>query len=248
MQNDNLFKFKNSPTCLDWLRFTSGEDHAGELILLSCDVKGNIYKWNLNTNEHVRYFPENKPITQIRSRADSYTVAVGYKQGTIVILDVRTEQMKIQHKLKTHQDSINCLCWCLKGTQFNKLPADDLTQVLCSSSEDKTIKLWCALKGTELKSIRAPGGQQQTGSQQNKINYTAVCWPSGGPLMSASFKGELYHYDSDADKWCSFVSPAKVEYLAAHKKIVYDISSYNGVVFTLSLDRLVPILLVFFLN
>ena len=53
-----------------------------ESFLVSCDVKGNIYKWNLNNNEHFRYFPENKPITQVKSCKSHNLIAVGYKQGT----------------------------------------------------------------------------------------------------------------------------------------------------------------------
>ena len=91
------------PTCLDWLNF---DENTSDSILVSCDSKGNIFKWNLTTNAHIRYFPENKPITQVRSCPNKWIVAVGYKQGTIVILDVKSDTMKINHKLKLHEDTI----------------------------------------------------------------------------------------------------------------------------------------------
>ncbi len=80
---------QNVPTCLDWLKFDIKEEESQiDLILFSCDFKGNIFKWNLNTNSHTRYFPENKPITQVKSCPNKHIIAVGYKQGIIVILGI----------------------------------------------------------------------------------------------------------------------------------------------------------------
>ena len=115
--------------------------------------------------------------------------------------------MKILHKLKNHEDSINFLFWFpiresdSNSDDFKKLEAiyktNDLSMILCSSSEDKTIRLWCASKGEQLKLIKAPGVNtssaskttQAKGQQQvAKINYTPLCWPNPTTLISGSFK------------------------------------------------------------
>jgi WD40 repeat protein len=179
--------------------------NIGNSFLVSCDVKGNIYKWNLNTNEHFRYFPENKPITQVKSCKSHSLIAVGYKQGTICILDINTEQMKIMFKLKNHEDTINCLCWfpfdslnsdSNEVEKFQSLfSVENAKIVLCSSSEDKTIRLWDGLKGNELKCIKSPGNSSSSSSRKNsqfqavaKINYTPLCWPSPRYIVTGSFK------------------------------------------------------------
>jgi WD40 repeat protein len=131
-----------------------------------------------------------------------------------VILDVKNDQMKILNKLKNHEDSINCLCWypsiqnsdeledpaLLDKIRINLENVSNLNRVLCSSSEDKTIRFWCSEKGIQLKCIKAPGlstvvdakstknTKNQAQVQTAKINYTPLCWPTGQFLLSGSFK------------------------------------------------------------
>ncbi len=63
---------------MDWLDHPDSlnEDNLNK-ILISCDIKGNIFKWNVKSNESVRYFSENKPATQIKACPNSYLIAVG---------------------------------------------------------------------------------------------------------------------------------------------------------------------------
>ena len=77
------------------------------------------------------------------------------------------------------------------------LNVTDLSMVLCSSSEDKTVRVWCATRGVELKCVKSPGTGQSLSSARKsgqnsqsvaKINYTPLCWPSSRYLISGSFK------------------------------------------------------------
>ena len=121
-----------------------------------------------------------------------------------MILDVKTEHMKIVHKLKNHEDSINCLFWCpieKESSQAKSLQGlwnvDDSSMLFCSSAEDKTVRVWCAEKGTQLRCFKAPGAQTQTsrGKQQqqqdkqiSKISYTPLLWSEPRFLLSGSYK------------------------------------------------------------
>ena len=175
---------------------------SNEPILISCDIKGNIFKYNLTTGSHCRYFPENKPISQLKTCPNSHLVAIGYKQGTIVILDVKNEQMKIVHKLKNHDDTINCLSWFPDKKINNeqeevtellkcKWNTSEISHILCSSSEDKTIRLWCVDRGEEVQCVKAPGpsgSRSSSDKRMSNIAFTPLCWPDSRYLVSGSFK------------------------------------------------------------
>lgn len=121
--------------------------------------------------------------------------------------------MKLINKLKNHEDSINCLCWYPRvvrddaGTEvkikesLNYTDGDDLSTILCSSSEDKTIRWWCTEKGSEIKCVKAPGAVSINASarkvqtqQAVKINYTPLSWPKPHIVISGSFKYDLFFY------------------------------------------------------
>jgi len=238
---------QNVPVCLDWLQLDSNENTSNNMFLLSSDIKGNIFKYNIHTSAHTRYFPENKPISQMRVCPNSYIAAVGYKQGTIVILDVKSEQNKIIHKLKSHEDTINCLHWFpLNGIENEtdhkmrlKFSTENLSKILCSSSEDKTIRFWCTERGIELEKIDAPG-IKDTNKKPTSTNmgFTPLCWPIAKQILSSSFKGDLYTLDLTNQNgqavWRPFVGDKP------HKKVIYEIGACGSdKVITLSLDRLV---------
>jgi WD40 repeat protein len=145
----------------------------------------------MNTNSHTRYFPENKPITQLKICKNTFLAAIGYKHGSIVILNVEIDQMKIVHKFKCHEDAINYLYWNPNDKTNDFSQINDNSLVLCSSSEDKTIRFWSIENGTEIKFISAPtSGHASRNNQQksSKISFTPLCWPTSRYILSASYK------------------------------------------------------------
>lgn len=125
-------------------------------------------------------------------------------------MDIKNEQMKIVHKLKNHEDNINCLHWfpslatgtlndetCMQAFHQN-FSSPDSSLILCSSSEDKTIRFWCCTTGEQMKCIKAPGisSTAATSSSQNRaghkstanIAFTPLCWPTPKCIVSGSFK------------------------------------------------------------
>ena len=164
-------------------------------MLISGDAKGNIFKWNYNSNSHCRYFAENKPITQMKTCRNKQIAAVGYKHGCIVILNVQSDQMKILFKLKHHEDAINCLYWFPvlhndnEESHFSFDGINEQSLVLCSSSDDKTIRLWSVETGTQIRFINSPSLSGSSRSQkQVKVNFTPLCWPNQRYIISASYK------------------------------------------------------------
>lgn len=163
-------------TCIGWLK----ESEPCQIVV-SADLKGNIFKYNLVTSVHNRYYPEsNKPITQLSTHPDRPITAFGYKHGTILVIDMSVPQLNILYRLKTHEDAINCLIWTSRD-------------VIVSSSEDKWIRVWkvSGEQGEELKCIRAPGSSGGPGGAnrpQQTINYTPLCAPKPDLLLTASYK------------------------------------------------------------
>lgn len=123
-------------------------------------------------------------------------LAVGYKHGSIVILNVQSDQMKIVYKLKLHEDSINCLSWYpqssiddINDSQFKFDNVTEQSLVLCSSSDDKTVRIWSVENGTQIRFLNAPSVSGSSRSQkQVKVNYTPLCWASQRYILSASYK------------------------------------------------------------
>ena len=146
-----------------------------------------------------------------------------------------------------------------------EIDAEEMPFVLCSSSDDKTIRFWSAKSGKELKCVNAPG-QSNTAlatrskskqTQQSKISFTPLCWFRPGTLVSGTYSGDLVSLDLSptefdvsasrmdltnqqvlTGKWNKFEAE-KSEQL--HKKIIYDIVSVETSLITLSLDKLVRV-------
>ena len=79
----------------------------------------------------------------------------------------------------------------------SNLKVDDLTMVLCSSSDDRTVRLWSLTDGTQLRCIQAPAnstnetsatGNKASFTAANKIKFTPLCWPTAQYLVSSSFR------------------------------------------------------------
>ena len=138
-------------------------------------------------------------INILKTCKNKYLVAVGYKHGTIVIINAQSEQMKILFKLKSHEDAINYLYWNPKDEEKNLFKLNDQSLILCSSSDDKTIRFWSIEDGTLLKVIPAPiSGSLNRQQKSVRINLTPLCWPTSSHVLSASFKymsfqGSLLH-------------------------------------------------------
>ena len=112
--------------------------------------------------------------------------------------------MKILHKLKNHEDSINSLAWFPApinddNTDLQKIKSflnvDNLNMVLCSSSDDKTVRVWCASQGIQLKLLKIPSSGNSSSSRgsntQNKISFTPLCWPCPRYIVTGSFRYAL---------------------------------------------------------
>ncbi|GCC37940.1 hypothetical protein chiPu_0016450 [Chiloscyllium punctatum] len=132
-------------------------------LVVSGDEKGIVICWWYNRNDTHHFFPEPRTIFCLScSPHNENQVAVGYKDGMIVIIDINRKG-EVIHRLRGHDGEIHFLSWCpqLCEPQFlsdatsdtlglnGELMTEDTAKdcFLASGSRDQTIRIWNATKG-----------------------------------------------------------------------------------------------------
>ncbi|OWF45310.1 gem-associated protein 5-like [Mizuhopecten yessoensis] len=153
-------------------------------LVLSADDKGDIVSWQYLEGRLQTFSPENAGVMCLAcSPITAGTVAVGYKTGLILVLDVKREGQILQ-RLRGHDEDVQCLVWCpVPGENFkppkpeyrdlddpvsavevvDNNPAsaeeDDVDfgtdgHLLASGSKDKTIRIWSTDRGRQLLQLK----------------------------------------------------------------------------------------------
>ncbi|KAJ8298182.1 hypothetical protein KUTeg_024713 [Tegillarca granosa] len=142
-----------------------------EDLIVSGDDKGELVVWQLNDARIQTYCPEKGGIFCLAfSPFSAACVAVGYRTGVIVLVDVKKEGTILQ-RLRGHDEDIQSLVWCpVTGEDFTMKDTPNFGvegHLLASGSRDRTIRIWSTSKGRQLSLFRVPkpGGYFQRGDQ-----------------------------------------------------------------------------------
>ncbi|XP_077324510.1 gem-associated protein 5 isoform X2 [Lithobates pipiens] len=217
-------------------------------LLVTGDEKGIVVCFWSNRNDGQQFFPEPRTIFCLScSPHQEDLVAVGYKDGMIVLIDI-SRRGDVVHRLRGHDDEIHCLAWCLHPreeelnqkledapAEQNSANGDLLPETenkdcyLASGSKDQTIRIWNSSTGKGVSTLKLPylkrrGSGIDTGIKERL--WLTLYWPHGHPtqLLSSCFGGELLLWDlakSGKQKWSILGSSEGQN----HTRIVFNLCS-----------------------
>ncbi|XP_028403768.1 gem-associated protein 5-like [Dendronephthya gigantea] len=222
-------------------------------LIYSGDEKGHLLCWDHQQNEVNGHFPLTGQITCISCAPDEEgVVAVGYKNGQIVVLLVRKDKMEVVNLLKGHNDEVHCLVWSpvpageLPPQIFGESKQQESGFVLASGSRDKTIRLWDVSLGQFIALVHVPNKSSKGKASRDDYHmksrlWNTLCWPRSDPscLLSSGFNGDILTWNlskTSKQKWQLFNE-------GKHSRIVFSICHCvtNDVIVSVSMDRQIHI-------
>uniref|UniRef100_A0A8C9WXC8 Gem nuclear organelle associated protein 5 n=1 Tax=Sander lucioperca TaxID=283035 RepID=A0A8C9WXC8_SANLU len=210
-------------------------------LVVSGDEKGVVVCHWHNTGDTASFFPEPRTIFCLTCSPHTWSsVAVGYKDGMIVLIDV-SKKGEVTHRLRGHEDEIHSLAWSpLAGEDaFYSRPEDTNDGVsagdvagcyLASGSKDQTVRIWSSSKGKAVMTLKLPYLKKRGSAVDPGVKerlWLHVHWPKGQPtqLVSSCFGGELVMWDltrAGKQRWTLFGTSSEGQ---NHSRIVFSVSS-----------------------
>uniref|UniRef100_A0A8C9WZ77 Gem nuclear organelle associated protein 5 n=1 Tax=Sander lucioperca TaxID=283035 RepID=A0A8C9WZ77_SANLU len=212
-------------------------------LVVSGDEKGVVVCHWHNTGDTASFFPEPRTIFCLTCSPHTWSsVAVGYKDGMIVLIDV-SKKGEVTHRLRGHEDEIHSLAWSpLAGEDaFYSRPEDSEANdgvsagdvagcYLASGSKDQTVRIWSSSKGKAVMTLKLPYLKKRGSAVDPGVKerlWLHVHWPKGQPtqLVSSCFGGELVMWDltrAGKQRWTLFGTSSEGQ---NHSRIVFSVSS-----------------------
>ncbi|XP_024121575.1 gem-associated protein 5 isoform X2 [Oryzias melastigma] len=210
-------------------------------LVVSGDEKGVVVCHWFHTGDAASFFPEPRTIVCLTCSPHTWScVAVGYKDGMIVLVDV-SKKGEVTHRLRGHDNEIHSLAWSpVTGepalySRAEDDPADGASAgergcYLASGSKDHTVRIWSTAKGKGVMTLKLPFLKRRSSAVDPGVKerlWLSVHWPPGRPteLVSSCFSGELLLWDltrGGKQRWTLFGSSAEGQ---NHNRIVFNTSS-----------------------
>uniref|UniRef100_A0A8C5M8N3 Gem nuclear organelle associated protein 5 n=1 Tax=Leptobrachium leishanense TaxID=445787 RepID=A0A8C5M8N3_9ANUR len=216
-------------------------------LLVTGDEKGIVVCFWSNRNEGQQFFPEPRTIFCLScSPHQEDLVAVGYKDGMVVIIDI-SRRGDVVHRLRGHDEEIHCLAWCpqlreedlkledMSGEEMNATDGELLPEsenkvcYLASGSKDQTVRIWNSSSGKVIMTLKMPHLKRRGGGLDPAVKdrlWATLHWPHGRPtqILCSCFGGELLLWDltkSGKQKWTILGSSDGQN----HSRIVFNLCS-----------------------
>uniref|UniRef100_A0A671U1A3 Gem nuclear organelle associated protein 5 n=1 Tax=Sparus aurata TaxID=8175 RepID=A0A671U1A3_SPAAU len=213
-------------------------------LVVSGDEKGVVVCHWFHTGDTASFFPEPRTIFCLTCSPHTWsTVAVGYKDGMIVLIDL-SKKGEVIHRLRGHDDEIHSLAWSWlvgedalysrpedsEGTCIGAPAGDGKGCYLASGSKDQTLRIWSSAKGKSVMTLKLPYVKKRGSAVDPGVKerlWLHVHWPRGRPtqLVSSCFSGELVMWDltrSGKQRWTLFGTSSEGQ---NHNRIVFNMSS-----------------------
>uniref|UniRef100_A0A3Q4H9G2 Gem (nuclear organelle) associated protein 5 n=1 Tax=Neolamprologus brichardi TaxID=32507 RepID=A0A3Q4H9G2_NEOBR len=176
-------------------------------LVVSGDEKGVVVCHWYHTGDTTSFFPEPRTIFCLTCSPHTWNyVAVGYKDGMIVLIDV-SKKGEVIHRLRGHDDEIHALAWSPLAHEdaLCNRPEDATNGVsggdgcyLASGSKDQTVRLWSTQRWTLF-------GTSSEGQNHSRIvfNMSSVHLQDGRELLiSTSMDREVKCWDLASLECC----------------------------------------------
>uniref|UniRef100_A0A673FRI5 Gem-associated protein 5-like n=1 Tax=Sinocyclocheilus rhinocerous TaxID=307959 RepID=A0A673FRI5_9TELE len=233
-----------------------------KLLLVTGDEKGIVVCYWFSSNDTQSFFPEPRTIFCLScSPHEENYIAVGYKDGMIVVIDI-SKKGEVIHRLRGHDDEIHALAWCpqpreepLYWRSEDNTGNQDINGVtegaemgcyLASGSRDQTVRIWCTARGKGVMTLKLPFLKRRGAGVDTAVKerlWLTVHWPKGRPsqIVSSCFGGEIIMWDlkkSGKQKWSLLGSSSDGQ---NHSRIVFNMSSFRSgdreLLLSTSMDR-----------
>uniref|UniRef100_A0A671MBV8 Gem-associated protein 5-like n=1 Tax=Sinocyclocheilus anshuiensis TaxID=1608454 RepID=A0A671MBV8_9TELE len=233
-----------------------------KLLLVTGDEKGIVVCYWFSSNDTQSFFPEPRTIFCLScSPHEENYIAVGYKDGMIVVIDI-SKKGEVIHRLRGHDDEIHALAWCpqpreepLYWRSEDNTGNQDINGVtegaemgyyLASGSRDQTVRIWCTARGKGVMTLKLPFLKRRGAGVDTAVKerlWLTVHWPKGRPsqIVSSCFGGEIIMWDlkkSGKQKWSLLGSSSDGQ---NHSRIVFNMSSFHSgdreLLLSTSMDR-----------
>ncbi|XP_051902291.1 gem-associated protein 5 [Hippocampus zosterae] len=216
-------------------------------LVVSGDEKGIVACHWYNTGDTASFFPEAKSIVCLTCSPHNWsTVAVGYKDGLILLIDV-SKKGEVTRRLRGHDDDIHSLAWSpLAGEDtlnwraeagddnaLNAVSAgEEKGCYLASGSKDQTVRIWSASTGKGVTTLKLPYLKRRGSAVDPTLKerlWLNVHWPKSRPtqLVSTCFSGEMVMWDlarTGKQKWILFGSSSEGQ---NHSRIVFNTAGFT---------------------
>ncbi|KAM5299988.1 gem-associated protein 5 isoform 2-T2 [Ctenodactylus gundi] len=188
-------------------------------LIVSGDEKGVVFCYWLNRSDSQHLFIEPRTIFCLTcSPHHEDLVAIGYKDGIVVIVDISRKGEVVQ-RLRGHDDEIHSIAWCpLPGEDCLSINQEENSEpeipngkataqtletkgcYLATGSKDQTIRIWSCSKGRGVVTLKIPFLKRRGVGVDPTVKerlWLTLCWPSNQPtqLVSSCFGGELLLWD-----------------------------------------------------
>ncbi|KAK2828028.1 hypothetical protein Q5P01_019062 [Channa striata] len=212
-------------------------------LVVSGDEKGIVSCHWYNTGDTSSFFPEPRTIFCLTCSPHTWNcVAVGYKDGMIVLIDV-SKKGEVMHRLRGHDDEIHSLTWSpVDREDFLSSKPEDCEEsngtsaegekgcYLASGSRDQTVRIWSTAKGKSVMTLKLPFLKKRGSAVDPGVKerlWLNVHWPKGRAtqLVSSCFGGELVLWDltrSGKQRWTLLGASSEGQ---NHSRIVFNTSS-----------------------
>ncbi|XP_029956587.1 gem-associated protein 5 isoform X2 [Salarias fasciatus] len=216
---------------------------ADKNLVVSGDEKGVVACHWYHTGDAASFFPEPRPVFCLSCSPHSWSlVAVGYKDGMIVLIDV-SKKGEVIHRLRGHDDEIHSLAWAPRahedalchrpedGEAANGVSAaEEKGCFLASGSRDQTVRIWSSARGKGVMTLKLPYLKRRGSAVDPGVKerlWLHVHWPKGRAtqLVSSCFSGELLLWDltrGGKQRWTLLGASAEGQ---NHSRIVFNMSS-----------------------